>query len=105
MENKKLSNKLSRVQHYVCKIIQTDLDANEAEGELGFSLLESRKLAISEKSARQMISDPQFSPLFKRNEREASRSYGKIVEPRWNRKRYGLSFIPFFSKIISKQDQ
>ena len=104
-ENKRLSYQIQRVQNHVCRVIRPDLDSTQAEIELGFCSLESRRLKLARKCANQMLGDPQFKSLFKTNEREASRNYGKVIPPRCNRKRYQTSSIPFFSKILGQQDQ
>ena len=101
---KKLTNILDRIQRYVCRVIRPDLHPNQAQFELNLSSLEDRRLRISEKCANQMAKNPIFSSLFKKNMREASRSFGQYLEPKWNRKRYGFSSIPFFCRLMNEKE-
>ena len=102
-ENKKLTDKLDRIQRYVCRVIRPDLEPSQAQSVLNLSSLEERRLKTSEKCANQMAKDPMFTSMFKKNSREASRNFGQYLEPKWNRKRYGCSSIPFFCRLLNKQ--
>ena len=100
---KKLTDKLDRIQRYVCRVIRPDLESSQAQSVLNLSSLEERRLKTSEKCANQMAKDPMFTSMFKKNSREASRNFGQYLEPKWNRKRYGCSSIPFFCRLLNKQ--
>ena len=102
-ENKKLTNKLNRVQDYACKVIRPDLDKAQAYTELRLSGLESRRISLSRKCAASMIKNPQFSSLFKRNDRQSSRNFGQLIAPRCNKRRYALSSVPFFISLLSEK--
>ena len=100
--NKKLTNMIAKVQRYVCRVIRPDLTPDQTEKELNILSLESRRIAITRRFANRMVKNTNFAYLFQRNKREASMSFGKIIEPTWKRKRYGFSSIPFFIRLINE---
>ena len=85
------------------KVIRPDLDKAQAHAELGLCDLESRRIKLSKKCASQMLENPEFTSLFKRNNRQSSRSYGQLIKPKCNRKRYELSSVPFFISLLSEK--
>ena len=100
-QNKKLTNQLEKVQRYVCRVIRPDLDPKQTQRELKLLSLEERRIQISRKFANRMVKNPQFASFFPRNRRVASRNFGKLIEPKWNKNRYGYSSIPFFVRLIN----
>ena len=49
-----------------------------------------------------MANSAEFATLFPKNERQASRDFGKYVIPKCNRKRTALSSIPFFVTLLNE---
>ena len=101
--NKKLTNKLAQVQAYACRIIQPNIPPDQTQADLGLQSLEQRCLVITKKLGTKMMRDPRFSHYFKKNERQSSRQYGQFLEPKWTKKRYGVSSIPFFVRLANQK--
>ena len=100
--NKKLTNILNRVQNYACRIINPNVPSTETQSYLKLECLETRRILISHKCAKQMANSAEFATLFPKNERQASRDFGKYVIPKCNRKRTALSSIPFFVTLLNE---
>ena len=104
-QNKKLTLQIQRVQNYICRIIRPDLEPSETEAQMNLCSLESRRIDITRKFAKGMTENPEFAYLFQRNTRVASRSYNKLIPPKWNTRRFGYSSLPFFARLLGQQDQ
>ena len=104
IENRKLSTKLDQVQRFVCRIINPQQEPEQTQIDLKLCPLAERRIKLSLKCANKMLKNPKFSHMFKKNSRQASRNFGKVLEPKWSKKRYGLSSVPFFCRLLMEQE-
>ena len=102
LRNKKLTDKINKVQRYVCRIIRPELPPELAETVLGLGSLEERRIKMSKKCAENMAADPRFAHLFKPTHSRNLRRVNKFSEPSWKLYRYGYSSIPFFIRLLNE---
>ena len=97
--NKMLANKLERVQRQFLRILSPNVDPESIRKDMKLLSLRQRRFDIVKRFSKGMIENPKFSYLFPRNQRRASRNFGKLMHPKWNSLRYRNSSIPYFIRI------
>ena len=101
-KNKKLTNKLEKVQRFCCRIIRPDLSYTMAKLKLGLKSLSEHRLKISVRCAKKMSKNPKFTKYFPTKTRTSARKPQKYIEPKWKHNRYGFSTLPFFIRLLNK---
>ena len=98
---------LEKLQHYATDIIcgTNSLSYEQRMEELSLLSLEERRWAITSKFAVKLAKDPDFNYLFPiRNSRE-TRSANKYIEPRAFTRRYLVSPIPSYIKLLNAKEK
>ena len=103
--NKKLCKSLESVQRYVCRLIKPGADPEHTLVELGLDLLVDRRLNLCRKYGRRISKDPRFFEYFPRNNRAASRSFGKFKIPSCKTRRYGYSSFLHLMQIMNEENK